>query len=614
VRGATGAGAGPSSPDGGAPRGTKSVASLLAKQLLAKKSSRVSPAVKKPSLPQSPSERAKMVEIRAATRLQARARGRKSRKKYLELIQDRQKRLRFLSMPILVASIVDIVANTVFLELRDRRGDDGEPILDEWMILLSLITSAVAIGVVVRDMMRPPKERPRFSLAHGIFFVGVLYRLSFKAARIDSFIWNGLDTLFVRWGFERAIIDQVVPLLSLVGHLSIFIVVTAIGKLSLNLVATTNACPHLLFPFQFFDFVFLYSFFSLRTMNVPITAQWVVQQCVLQITIIMRNSGYQEAITKKYMVKGVLGKLERLISGERADKLPTIDLANDPLLRLQYLARLGWQFDLADVAALIATPTIVSFFVWRDSLYTLQGTSILVRPCDLVNMWIRFIALMIVKPAASAFARSLLRTTMRKTLLGHRTMHGISQLAAKIMAERNLHKAGTAEESDLKVQEAFKSIYNEDELQTIAEELSVSGLNFAITRQRAMKKWRFYLCVVILQLFSAFPVRRRGPAVEYEEGATLVLADCGTENNRMQALPLSSVWFYVPPNVSVNTDCDLIDALQDTYCNPDVGSCATVGEYGWEAPRLTIEYSGEATGVNLNATEACADWVLDEEE
>ena len=150
-------------------------------------------------------------------------------------------------------------------------------------------------------------------------------------------------------------------------------------------------------------------------------------------------------------------KLEELVTGEAAqDKLKGVDHTNDPLMRLQYLARLGWQFDLADVAALIATPSIVSFIVWRDSFYTLQGTTILVRTCDLTNLWLRFIVLLCVKPAASTFARTLLRTKMRRTLLGKRTMHGTSQLAAKIQAERKI-KGGKVD-GDEQVRKAFQTV------------------------------------------------------------------------------------------------------------------------------------------------------------
>eukprot|EP00322_Chrysochromulina_rotalis_P027960 CAMPEP_0115836462 /NCGR_PEP_ID=MMETSP0287-20121206/4719_1 /TAXON_ID=412157 /ORGANISM="Chrysochromulina rotalis, Strain UIO044" /LENGTH=336 /DNA_ID=CAMNT_0003289945 /DNA_START=102 /DNA_END=1112 /DNA_ORIENTATION=- len=326
---------------------------------------------------------------------------------------------------------------------------------------------------------------------------------------------------------------------------------------------------------------------------------WVAQQCVLQVTIIMRNSGTQEALTKRFLKKG-LGKFEQLMTGEDAKAaLKEADHANDPLMRLQFLARLGWQFDLADVAALIATPSIVTFFVWRDSFYTLQGTTILVRNCDLRNLWIRFLVLLCIKPAASTLARSMLRSKMRKTLLGKETMHGTSQLAAKIMAERKITKSANGDE---KVKQAFGSIYVDEELQAVNEELSLSGLNFAITRARAMKKWRFYLCVIVLQLFSAFPVRRRGPGRAFEDGEVLHIGTCDAEADKQLPLSISSVWYYVPPNVSLVTDCAVNDAFQETMCNTAVGWCDTIDRYGWTQPDITIVLEDGAKGFLLNAS------------
>jgi hypothetical protein len=86
----------------------------------------------------------------------------------------------------------------------------------------------------------------------------VLYRLSFRAARIDAYIWDELSaTLPSMIGntTDANVEETVVPILTMSCHLAIFIFVTTIAKTMLNLVATTNVCAHLLFPFQFFDFV-----------------------------------------------------------------------------------------------------------------------------------------------------------------------------------------------------------------------------------------------------------------------------------------------------------------------------------------------------------------------
>ena len=49
--------------------------------------------------------------------------------------------------------------------------------------------------------------------------------------------------------FDEAYVSYA-SLVSMVFHFCIFIAVTAIAKMSLTLVATKNACVHLLFPFQ----------------------------------------------------------------------------------------------------------------------------------------------------------------------------------------------------------------------------------------------------------------------------------------------------------------------------------------------------------------------------
>lgn len=102
--------------------------------------------------------------------------------------------------------------------------------------------------------------RPRFSIAHCIFLIAVLFRLSFKAVEIDSLVLRLLEDAFIRRDPTNltgssaddgeGIVDVVVPTIALVCHLAIFVVVTGLGKQTLTLVSMPNACPHLIFPFQ----------------------------------------------------------------------------------------------------------------------------------------------------------------------------------------------------------------------------------------------------------------------------------------------------------------------------------------------------------------------------
>ena len=88
----------------------------------------------------------------------------------------------------------------------------------------------------------------------------------------------------------------------------------------------------------------------------------------------------------------------RALSGRRHKDGEKKDPANDPLLRSQYLARIDGSNDMADIAAIIVVPFVVKGFVWRDGYYSLEGTSIMVRSCDVRNVLIRFTALLIIKP------------------------------------------------------------------------------------------------------------------------------------------------------------------------------------------------------------------------
>ena len=336
----------------------------------------------------------------------------------------------------------------------------------------------------------------------------------------------------------------------MVIHIVLFTIVTGFGKSSLNLVASPNTCPHLLFPFQFFDACFNYSFFNMRTIDTALDSSWIILQVVLQIYIVIRDSGTLEALLKKYL-KNTFNLLTCQVA---TDKLKEFDPNEDPLIRLQFLARIGWQFATADVAALIATPAMVTFLVWRNGYYSFQDTTILIRPCELHNVWIRFAILLFIKPAGTALARWWLRLKMRTTLLGKRTMHGTSRIAAKIIAERAMRKG----QGDIDDAVRANFDYKEEEMAAVKEEISISGLNFAVLRAKLMRKWRFFLAVVVLQLFSAFPHRNSVPTgiIGYftKNGQTVVAV-------HMDVMPLSSSWIYVHPLVAKRVDPDLSTAF-----------------------------------------------------
>ena len=500
----------------------------------------------RPRLSLSDENESRVKIMRAATKIQSKCRMRRARRKVAAEMADRKRRLTHISMPILLATIFALVSETVIYHLIAQ-----QRIYRIWHIY-SLIFLVPSFYYCFQDLKS--EDRPRFSLAHGFFLIAVVYRLNFRMAFIDVLIWDSIyEALTDLDGSLVAAIGpatMLTPMIVMVIHIVLFTIVTGFGKSSLNLVASPNTCPHLLFPFQFFDACFNYSFFNMRTIDTALDISWIILQVVLQIYVVIRDSGTLEALLKKYL-KNTFNLLTCQVA---TDKLKEFDPNEDPLIRLQFLARIGWQFAMADVAALIATPAIVTFLVWRNGYYSFQGTTILVRPCELNNVWIRFAILLFIKPAGTALARWWLRLKMRTTLLGKRTMHGTSRIAAKIIAERAMRKG----QGDIDDAVRANFDYKEEEMAAVKEEISISGLNFAVLRAKLMRKWRFFLAVIVLQLFSAFPHRNSVPTgiIGYftKNGQTVVAV-------HMDVMPLSSSWIYVHPLVAKRVDPDLSTAF-----------------------------------------------------
>ena len=483
---------------------------------------------------------------RAATMLQSRLRMKVARRKYKEDIAKRRARLTYFSWPIYIASLSDLVLGTVMLELL-RQG----LLHEDYILLYPLFGLAPGILIVLYDLRRDVP--PRFSITHCVFLISVLYRISYRAAQIDTLLLEKSESLLANQGYDD-IAAKYAPMLTMVGHFVIFIAVTALGKLSLTLVSTKNACTHLLFPFQFFDFIFLYVFFSLRNIqDGPFgldPLNWALQQCMLQVNIILRNSGTTDAFLRRFA--------PRLIECGRK-KFKDRDPNDDPLFRLQFLARVAIQYDFADLTAIFAVPSIVSFFVWRDGFFTLEGSGVLVRDCDLWSLWIRFAVLCAIKPVGMGIARLMLARKMRKTLLGKRTIHGTSSLAAKLMAESGIVK-GSEADRDAQLHKDFK--FTVEELEAVKGDLSLLGLNFALLRNKLMRKVRFFAAVAVLQCFVAFPVRATAPM------------DATAQYMYSFIVPQHSVWMYVPP--------DLVQAMDPTLAEEFLilGNCSS-GYRGW---------------------------------
>ena len=144
----------------------------------------------------------------------------------------------------------------------------------------------------------------------------------------------------------------------------------------------------------------------------------MLSSALLQLNIILKNSGTYE---------GIVSRIRHELLGIPWDR------TDDAILKLQFLARLAIQYDLADLAALLSVPAMISCFVLRDGYFSIEGSGILVLSCDLVQLWAHFALLVVIKPAAFYVARKILERKMARALLGQRTIHGTSALAAEFM-------------------------------------------------------------------------------------------------------------------------------------------------------------------------------------
>ena len=278
------------------------------------------------------------------------------------------------------------------------------------------------------------------------------------------------------------------------------------------------------------------------------------------------------------------------------------DPNDDPLFKLQTLARMGIQYDLAEAAALIITPTLVSLLLWRDGIFFMEEAGVIVRHCDFQAMWIRFIALFILKPIYSTIARAILARAMRQTLLGRTTIHGTSAIAAGILAgqaltrykskytpEAKAEAAGANGNEGVQLESAkakhacmrhmridadvdlevhAKLGLLEEELAHVRDDLSLTGLNFKLLRAKQMRRWRFYSVVSILLVFSTFRVRVTAPMTSLDRNSTVA----------MFHTPRQSVWHRVSGDL-------IAKSLRSTYDSNETYALA-----------VRVEWMGEGTG------------------
>jgi hypothetical protein len=247
----------------------------------------------------------------------------------------------------------------------------------------------------------------------------VLLRLPYRFAPYAVYLWDAFEALF---GAEHRL------WISLCASASYFIsqvLVQQLAQRALFLASLLNYAPHLLFPLHVFDFACYYATLGLRS-YAQLRWSWVPVTLLLQVNVVLKNSGTMHAV--------VVGMYRLIFEGQwRAGQGKH---SEDPLLKLQFLARLAIQCDLADITAILTVPTVVSYFVWRDEWFSLQGTGILLLPCDLPTVWLHFGLLLVIKPFSFMIARRILERNMYVALLGRSTIHGTSTIAQELVQQR----------------------------------------------------------------------------------------------------------------------------------------------------------------------------------
>ena len=394
---------------------------------------------------------------------------------------------------------------------------------------------------------------------------------------MDIVIWATLEAQLARYSTsvigDKLNLATLVPLVAMIAHFAIFSVVTLLGSLTLRLASVRHACVHLMFFFQFFDALFLYVLFNLRAASHSITPTWALMQVLMQVWVVLRNSGTNDALLS--MLDSKSGALVALLTcTDHVAGFREADPLRDPLYRLQYLARLAVQADLADLCAIVLTPTAVAFFVWRDGWFTLEGTGILVRHCDLPQVFARFGLLLLLKPLGATLARCLMIRKMRKTLLGKKTLHGRSLVASKAIAHRRTVRSSMADASGgagagvggaLDEQRQQRELaLTEEELLSVHDELLLSVLDFRILAIKLVKKYKFFSMVVLLQLFLALPVRSTAPL---DDSVALAPSSNASTPTPYFSVARQGVWTYVPPQLALQSDERLRLAFSRTFAD-----------------------------------------------
>lgn len=230
---------------------------------------------------------------------------------------------------------------------------------------VALLSGAPALVALAYDALRAPAGSLAFNFSYAAFYVTCLLPLPWltgSAVRDLFFACQGAEgaarcaaaidaALLGRVAYSPSLFRLLVAALQLAASTVTFALAVAVNER----VTLRNVSPQHVFVFQLFDFMFYYSFFldAARSFDSSFYALLLLSSA----QALLRNTGVLTAAA--YRLQRRLGT-----------KVQPLD---DPLLLLQYTARLGAQYVLADVIASVTVPFVTTWFVLFYGSFRVSG-------------------------------------------------------------------------------------------------------------------------------------------------------------------------------------------------------------------------------------------------
>ena len=490
----------------------------------------------------------------------------------------------------------------------------------------------------------------------------------FKVAIFTSFFYwkvdSLLDSIGSAVGVDLTVLTDAITLGFQIVQME---TLNAITMRTLKYITVPNTKTYLLFPLQFFNYFFITIFVAIRSITHGLKISWVVAQVVLGIWVFTKQSGLAMGIKYKLILwtrrkvaglsfnirvglhartptllkamlirRGILHKAapewdyatnterqptrkgdyaQMYREGNRTRRYaPLTDPNEDPVFRLQFLSTLAVQFDIAEISAMCLVPILVLLIQARDGFFTFQFTGLLVRPCENSALYYRWSIQLGINVLVRFVARRHLNRTARKTLLGKKTIHGISALCSRVVSGQKLISSSNVTPSALisdEMARQWKARLSEHDYEQTRRELSLANLsNYHLFFYRTMStNYFFFVCAILYGLYAGVGIVRLAPnasaysyygsnytaafktdvlqianytafhnashapigyanicEVAYSSPDEPAYQGCLTslELGTLDRLPPQMVWEYVPPLLMYSTDHKLRDAFLES--------------------------------------------------